>query len=229
MIEVPELKAGTAAPDLGLTAVLQSPDGTNADWASLKGKVVVLEFWATWCAPCIAVQPHLNELTDEFKDKSVQFISITNEDEGTVKSFLKRRQINGWIGLDTNRVATKAYGAIAIPKTVIVGPDGKIVALPFSSKVTSTLISDVMKGTYVEAPAGEGPKKMSIGGGGPSHSNSADKEKDAPQMSFSIKPSNSAGMMATRFAVSGSRRKYAVSPTETLAPVCKLFLMSMHW
>src|SRR5882724_1084408 len=78
MIEVPELKAGTAAPDLGLTAVLQSPDGTNADWASLKGKVVVLEFWATWCAPCIAVQPHLNELTDEFKDKSVQFISITN-------------------------------------------------------------------------------------------------------------------------------------------------------
>ena len=192
-IEAPDLKPGTVPPDLGLTGILQAPDGTNADWSSLKGKVVVLEFWATWCAPCIAVQPHLNELTEEFKDKPVQFISVTNEDEATVKNFLKRRQIKGWIGLDTNHVATRAYGAFAIPKTVVVGTDGKIAALPFSDKLTSSLINEVIQGTYVAPPVNESGKKMTLIA--PTPLNLTEKEKDPAQLSFSIKPSKAAGTM----------------------------------
>jgi len=192
-IEAPDLRPGTVPPDLGLTSILQAPDGTKADWSSLKGKVVVLEFWATWCAPCIAVQPHLNELTEEFKDKPVQFISVTNEDESTVKNFLKRRQIKGWIGLDTAGVATKAYGAFAIPKTVVVGPDGKIAALPGSDKLSSNLISEVMQGSYTAPPANDSGKKTTVIA--PTPLNLSEKEKDPAQLSFSIKVSKAESMM----------------------------------
>src|SRR5262249_33930918 len=58
---------GDNPPQLGLETILQAPAGTEATWASLKGKVVVLEFWATWCGPCIAAIPHLNEMADQFK------------------------------------------------------------------------------------------------------------------------------------------------------------------
>ncbi len=55
---------GTPAPPLDSLQLLQDPTGARADWASLKGKVVVLEFWATWCSPCVASLPHLNQLVE---------------------------------------------------------------------------------------------------------------------------------------------------------------------
>ncbi|HEY7544991.1 MAG TPA: TlpA disulfide reductase family protein, partial [Blastocatellia bacterium] len=85
------LKAGDAAPDIALAKLLQAPSEARTNWENLRGNVVVLEFWATWCAPCIAAMPHLNELADKFKDKPVRFISITYENESIVAPFLKRR------------------------------------------------------------------------------------------------------------------------------------------
>lgn len=57
---------GTPAPPLGLMQLLQAPLGARADWASLKGKVV-LEFWARWCSPCVASLPHFNELVESLE------------------------------------------------------------------------------------------------------------------------------------------------------------------
>jgi len=53
---------GTPAPALTNVHLLQAPKGSQAAWDRLRGKVVVLEFWATWCAPCIASLPHFNQL-----------------------------------------------------------------------------------------------------------------------------------------------------------------------
>src|SRR5580765_7099347 len=78
------LRPGQPAPELNLRKILQAPPDAKADLKGLRGKVVILEFWATWCAPCIEVQPHLNDLIEKFKDKPVQIISITNEDENKV-------------------------------------------------------------------------------------------------------------------------------------------------
>jgi uncharacterized protein (TIGR03435 family) len=120
---------GDVPPPLTLKAVLQSPSTSIPDWNTLKGKVVVLEFWATWCGPCVEAIPHLNELVEHFRGKPIEFINVTAEDESHVAEFLKFRHISGLIGLDPGKSMSGAYGVHLIPRTVVVGPDGIVKAV----------------------------------------------------------------------------------------------------
>jgi thiol-disulfide isomerase/thioredoxin len=86
-------KLGDVAPEIKLAKLLQAPDGAATDWKSLKGKIVALEFWATWRSPCMPAITHLNELAEKFKDQPVQFISITDEDEATITLFLRQKLV----------------------------------------------------------------------------------------------------------------------------------------
>ena len=139
-------KIGDAPPAFGLEKALQAPDGKKVEWAALKGKVVVLEFWATWCGPCVAAIPHLNELADKFKDQPVQFIAVTDEDEKVIVPFLKRKPIHAWIGLDTDKSMLKAYGISGIPHTVIVDKKGKIAAITHPTSVTEETLKQALAG-----------------------------------------------------------------------------------
>src|SRR5712691_10462103 len=76
-----KLSVGDVAPGLEDLKLLQPTAGAATDANALKDSVVVIEFWATWCAPCVAAIPHFNELMEKFKDKPVRFISISNEEE----------------------------------------------------------------------------------------------------------------------------------------------------
>src|SRR5271156_1919427 len=82
---------GTPAPPLTTIKLLQAPTGARTDWNSLRGKVVVLEFWAPWCAPCIASLPHLNQLVEALDPARFQFISIDDEDPKVVQTFLAKK------------------------------------------------------------------------------------------------------------------------------------------
>src|SRR5439155_24764401 len=77
-------EVGKAAPALNLSRVLHAPAGTGANWDALRGNVVVLDFWATWCGPCRESIPHWNQLTDSFKDKPVRFLAVSDENEQVV-------------------------------------------------------------------------------------------------------------------------------------------------
>jgi uncharacterized protein (TIGR03435 family) len=140
---------GEVPPLLGASLLLQAPPGTRMDAAFLSGSVVVLEFWATWCGPCVAAIPHLNELADQFKDKRVRFIAITAEDEATVTPFLKKRPIDAWIALDTNRAMNKAFAVASIPHTVVLNKDGKIAAITYSSELTAQHLTDLLNGRKI--------------------------------------------------------------------------------
>jgi len=144
-----EPKPGEAPPPLKLESFLQGPSSTQPSWQTLKGKVVVLEFWATWCGPCVAAIPHLNELADKLKDEPIQFIAITAEDEKVVRPFLRRKPIHAWIGLDGNKSMLDDYGVTGIPHTVIVDQKGVIAAITHPTYVTETLLRDVLAGKKV--------------------------------------------------------------------------------
>jgi len=139
-------KIGDQPPALSLEKVLQAPEGTKASWANLKGKVVVLEFWATWCGPCVAAIPHLNELADRLKDQPVQFIAITDENEKIIAPFLKRRPIHSWVGLNTDKSMFKDYGIAGIPHTVLVDKKGKIVGITHPTMLTEQVVKDALAG-----------------------------------------------------------------------------------
>jgi uncharacterized protein (TIGR03435 family) len=158
-IQGAEPTVGTPPPPLQLEKLLQAPADAQASWDALKGKVVVLEFWATWCGPCIAAIPHLNELADEFKDKPVQFIAITDEDEKVVAPFLKRKPIHAWIGLDNDKSMHKDYDISSIPHTVVIDGEGKVAAITYPMALTQQHLNDLLAGKklHLASPArGEG-------------------------------------------------------------------------
>ena len=140
------LKPGDRAPSLDLEVVLQGPEAEEVTWASLTGKAVVLEFWATWCAPCIGAIPHWNELTQEMEGEPVQFLSITDEGAEVIRPYLERRPIDGWIGLDTDRSVFEAFGVEGIPHTVLVDGDGIVRAVTDPFAVTAEALRKLAAG-----------------------------------------------------------------------------------
>jgi thiol-disulfide isomerase/thioredoxin len=119
---------GTPAPPLDSVQLVQAPPATHAGWASLNGKIVVLEFWATWCAPCIESIPHLNQLVASLDPARFQFISIDDEDPKLVLAFLAKKHMAGWVGTDTTGSLFARYGVKSRPTTIVVDANGRIVA-----------------------------------------------------------------------------------------------------
>ncbi len=110
-----------------------APDIQAAYWlnteplalADLRGKIVVLEFWATWCPPCRTTIPHLIEMYKAYKDKGVVFISLTSEPRETVEPFVRKMNMPYPIGGGSRTGRT--YGVRGIPHAFILDPSGTAV------------------------------------------------------------------------------------------------------
>src|SRR5580704_7367685 len=140
---------GTPAPPLETLTLLQAPSGARADWASLKGKIVVLEFWATWCSPCAAGLPRFNQLVESLDPAKFQFISIDDEDPKAVQNFLNKKKMSGWVGVDPSGVVFHLYGVESRPTTIIVDGNGKIVAVTEIDSVGAADLQAVSEGKNV--------------------------------------------------------------------------------
>ena len=123
--EMPELavKAGDAAPDFKLADL----DGKEVTLASLKGKVVLLDFWATWCGPCKAAMPTIQKLHDEYKDKGVVILGVNTWEEKpqAAREYMTKRKFTYGCLLKGDELA-QAYGVTGIPTLVIIGRDGRV-------------------------------------------------------------------------------------------------------
>lgn len=140
------LKVGQTAPEITLESLLQAPSGAEATRKALSGKVVVLEFWGTYCAPCIAALPQFNRLVGEFAKEPVQFIAITHESRAAVERFLSRRTIEGWVGLDTDESVFRAYHIDAVPTTIVIDRQGRLAARGHPTNLTPQVLRDVLAG-----------------------------------------------------------------------------------
>jgi len=118
------LEKGEKAPEIRARKWLNAPGSVTLK--DLAGKIVVVEFWATWCPPCRKSIPHLVELNAQYKDKGVVFIGLTNEDykKANLAKFVKEMKIDYIIG--TGSDAGKKYDVTGIPAAFVVGNDGTI-------------------------------------------------------------------------------------------------------
>ncbi len=109
----------------------------------------MLEFWATWCSPCVASLPHLNQLVESLDPAKFQFISIDDEEQKAVETFLTRKKTSGWVGVDTSGSVFAWYGVKLRPTTIIVDGNGKVVAVTEIDSMTAADLRAVAEGKNV--------------------------------------------------------------------------------
>jgi peroxiredoxin len=96
--------------------------------ADLKGKVVLLNFWATWCPPCNRELPDLQALYEKYKDQGFVVLAVSDEEAGKVKPFIAKRKLTYPVLLDPGRKVNDLFEIEGIPKSFVYDRDGKIVA-----------------------------------------------------------------------------------------------------
>ena len=164
------LAVGKAAPPLHLAQVIGRPEPGQLSWASLRGDVVAIEFWATWCPPCVGSIPHLNALERQFAGQPVQFLSISYEKPDVVRKFLAVHPIRGWVGVDQNRETIDSYGVRFLPLTVIVDRQGNIAALTQPMALEEAALRKFLAGGHPALPGPLGTAVAMAPGGEPEES-----------------------------------------------------------
>ena len=111
----------------------------------IEGKPMIVEFWATWCPPCRASIPHLNEIYAKYKDKGLQIVGITDEDRAKIKKFEKEVPIEYAVALDANGKYAKPFGIQGIPHAVLADKTGKIVWEGHPMSLKEAQIEELLK------------------------------------------------------------------------------------
>lgn len=124
---VAQVGPGDNAPPITLEAISNTPEGAaSPSWDGYGDKLVVLEFWGTWCGPCVAAIPHLNELSEKLDSRGdVAFLSVTFEDKDKIDAFREKQAMRSVIGHDTDKSMPEAFGVRAWPTTFLIR-EGKI-------------------------------------------------------------------------------------------------------
>ena len=128
------------APDF----TLESINGDTIKLSDYRGKVVILDFWATWCRPCVMEIPHYKELYEAYKDSGLAIIGIALDKPQKVVSFVDRFEVNYPIAVGDRSLAREYGGIRAIPTTFVLDQDGRIYRKYVGYRAKEVFLQDFM-------------------------------------------------------------------------------------
>jgi peroxiredoxin len=118
--------AGASRPDAPAFA-LKSVEGRGVTLSSLRGNVVLLNFWALWCPPCKAELPSMDRLQRAFKDKGLVVVAVTNDNPESVRRYVEDFRYGFVVLLDTDSKVYDAYRVFMLPTSYLIDRQGKVV------------------------------------------------------------------------------------------------------
>lgn len=119
--------AHATAPDFTLASLGDNPD---INLEAYRGNVVFLNFWATWCAPCVAEMPAMQTLYERYRDDGLVVLAVNvREEEPVVREFIDRLGVTYPVALDRNGTVTNLYNVRGFPTTVIIDRSGNVIGV----------------------------------------------------------------------------------------------------
>lgn len=144
--------AAAKTPDFALTDL----NGNQVRLSDFRGKVVILDFWATWCAPCLMALPHLQEIHEQYGDKGVKVVTVATDEGGArvVVPFIEQKGFTFTVVLPDDKVQ-RDFGPIrGLPTTLVIDPEGRI---------SKRFLGYQPKETYLKAVTSLKPELLSPG------------------------------------------------------------------
>ena len=125
-IQLTTFKRPPPAPDFMLT----NPAGAPITLKQFRGKVVLLNFWATWCPPCVREMPSMEALYQKFRARGLVVVAISLDEQGAkvVRPFLEKYKLTFPVALDPESKISRVYGAGNLPSTFLINREGSVVA-----------------------------------------------------------------------------------------------------
>ena len=137
---------GAAVPDSIQFKKILNYEKQNAQLSDYHGKTVILDFWATWCAPCIKAFPKLQALEERFAGQLRVFTVTSTDTEARIQRFLQKFDTDLPIVMDDDGQLKRLFPHSSVPHTVVIDKDGIVRAVTSGRNITEQLVSDVING-----------------------------------------------------------------------------------
>jgi peroxiredoxin len=145
IVELKRVNVGGIAPEIELPA----PDGTTFKLSSLRGRYVLVDFWASWCGPCIAEVPNVKAVYDKYHDRGFEILGVSLDDKSDKWTAAIERHALGWHHVSSLQgwkcPVAALYNVTGIPKTFLLDTEGRIIAIDLRGEALGERVAEIFK------------------------------------------------------------------------------------